>query len=167
MPSTGKNTACFAWWVGGENQKAKISVQDPEETDDPMEVLHRTWNTPSPMIVDNSLLDFVPRTIEKPAKLVTLGTIPLLGSSSQSGGAPYFFDITTTSYSLPVNVCTGGLKEDLCLLLNKESLKGTDYAPRNDQDCHHSRKLLPNQKMFAPKPNPGTRADAARHYKLE
>lgn len=135
MPSTGKNTACFAWWVGGENQKAKISVQDPEETDDPIEVLHRTWNTPSPMVVDNSQLDFVPRTIEKPAKLVTLNTIPLLGSSSQAGGAPYFYDITTTSYSLPVNVSTGGLKEDLCLLLNKDSLKGTEFAPRNDQDC--------------------------------
>lgn len=135
MPSTGKNKACFAWWVGGENQKAKISVQDPEETNDPMEVLHRTWNTPSPMVVDNSMLDFLPRTIEEPAKLVTLGTIPLLGSSSQSGGAPYFFDITTTSYSLPVNVSTGGLKQDLCLLLSKETLKGTDFARRSNQDC--------------------------------
>lgn len=135
MPSTGKNKACFAWWVGGENQKAKISVQDPEETNDPMEVLHRTWNTPAPMIVDNSTLDFVPRTIEEPAKLVTLGTIPLLGSSAQGGGAPYFFDVTTTSFSLPVNVSTGGLKQDLCLLLSKESLKGTEFAARSDQDC--------------------------------
>lgn len=135
MPSTGKNKACFAWWIGGENQKAKISVQDPEETNDPMEVLHRTWNTPAPMIVDNSTLDFVPRTIEEPAKLVTLGTIPLLGSSSQGGGTPYFFDVTTTSFSLPVNVSTGGLKQDLCLLLSKESLKGTDFARRSNQDC--------------------------------
>lgn len=135
MPSTGKNKACFAWWVGGENQKAKISVQEGEESDAPIEVLHRTWNTPAPMIVDNSMLDFVPRTIENPAKIVTLNTVPLLGSSSQAGGAPYFFDITTTSYSLPVNVSTGGLKQDLCLLLNKDSLKGTEFAPRSDQDC--------------------------------
>lgn len=135
MPSTGKNKACFAWWVGGENQKAKISVQDPEETDDPIEVLHATWNTPAPMVVDNSQLDFVPRTIEKPAKILTINSLPLLGSASQSGGAPYFYDITTSSYSLPVNVSTGGLKRDLCLLLNKETLKGTEYARRNDQDC--------------------------------
>lgn len=135
MPSTGKNKACFAWWVGGENQKAKISVQDPEETNDPVEVLHRTWNTPAPMIVDNAMLDFVPAHIENSAKIVTLGTVPLLGSSSQAGGAPYFFDITTTSYSLPINVSTGGMKEDLCLLLSKDSLKGTDFASRSNQDC--------------------------------
>lgn len=135
MPSTGKNKACFAWWVGGENQKAKISVKDPEKTDDPMEVLHRTWNTPAPMVVDNTHLDFLPATIEDPAKLLTINSLPLVGSSSQSGGAPYFYDITTSSFSLPVNVSTGGLKQDLCLLLNKESLKGTDFAARTDQDC--------------------------------
>ena len=135
MPSTGKNKACFAWWVGGENQKAKISVKDPEKTDDPMEVLHRTWNTPAPMVVDNAQLDFIPSTIEEPAKLLTINSLPLVGSASQAGGAPYFYDITTTSFSLPVNVSTGGLKQDLCLLLNKESLKGTDFAARADSDC--------------------------------
>lgn len=135
MPSTGKNKACFAWWIGGENQKAKIAVKSPEETDDPVEVLHRTWDTPAPMVVDNSQLDFLPRTIDDPAKLLTINSLPLVGSSSQAGGAPYFYDITTTSFSLPVNVSTGGLKQDLCLLLNKESLKGTDFARRNDQDC--------------------------------
>lgn len=135
MPSTGKNKACFAWWVAGENQKAKISVEDPEESTDPLELLHRTWNTPAPMIVDNSMLDFVPSKIEKADKLVTLGTLPLLGSSSQASGTPYFFDITTDSYSLPTNVSMGGLKQDLCLLLNKDSLKDTDFAPRSKQDC--------------------------------
>ncbi len=135
MPSSGKNKASFAWWVGGENQKSKISIVDREEATEPLDVLRQTWDTPGPMFVDSENLDFVPMKIEKPEKLLTLNSIPLIGSSSQSAGMPYFFDVTTTSYSLPINVRTGGFKEDLCLLLNKKSLKDTDFAARSDQDC--------------------------------
>lgn len=135
MPATGKNEACFAWWVGGENQKAKVSVQNPEEAKDEYEALRRTWDTPSPRFVDNRDLDFLPDEIEEPARIVTLASLPLVGSSSRAAGMPYFFDATTTSYSLPINVSMGGFKQDLCLLLNKKSLKGTDFAARTNQDC--------------------------------
>ncbi len=135
MPASGKNEACFAWWVGGENQKAKVSVQNPKDSDDVYEVLRRTWDTPAPRFVDNRDLDFLPGDIEDPARLVTLASLPLVGSSSQAAGMPYFFDVTTTSYSLPINVSMGGFKQDLCLLLNKESLKSTDFAARSNQDC--------------------------------
>lgn len=135
MPATGKNEACFAWWIGGENQKAKISVQNRKETNDPYEMLHRTWDTPAPRFVDNRDLDFIPGDIEEPARLVTLASLPLVGSSSQAAGMPYFFDVTTTSYTLPINVSMGGFKQDLCLLLNKKSLKDTEFAARRNQDC--------------------------------
>ncbi len=135
MPSVGNNTACFAWWVGAENQKAKVTVSDPEETDNTVEVLNRTWDTPSPMFVDSENMSFLPEKIEEPDKVVTLGTLPLVTSSSQSPGTPWFFDVTTTSYSLPTNVRTGGLKQDLNLLLNKDSLQGTEFAARSNQDC--------------------------------
>ena len=135
MPATGKNEACFAWWIGGENQKAKISVQNRKDTTDPYEMLHRTWDTPAPRFVDNRDLDFIPGEIEEPARLVTLASLPLIGSSSQAAGMPYFFDVTTSSYSLPINVSMGGFKQDLCLLLNKKTLKNTDFAARNNQDC--------------------------------
>ncbi len=135
MPSTGKNKACFAWWIGGENQKSKISIVDREEATKPEEVLRYTWDTPGPMFIDSESLDFVPMKIENPEKLLTLNSLPLISSSSQSAGMPYFFDVTTTSYSLPVNVRLGGFKDDLCLLLSKKDLKGTDFAARTDQDC--------------------------------
>lgn len=135
MPSNGKNTACFAWWIGGENQKAKITITDPEEDTKPIEALHRTWNTPGPIFLDSEYLDFLPEKIEKPEKLLTMASLPLLGTSSQSAGMPYFFDVTTSSYSLPVNVRLGGLKQDLCLLLNKKSLRNTEFAVRSNQDC--------------------------------
>ncbi len=135
MPSLAKNKACFAWWVGGENQKVKVNVAEREETEDLNEVLRRTWDTPNPMFLNYQDLDFLPEKIEQPDKLITLASLPLLGTSSQNAGMPYFFDVTTSSYSLPVNVRTGGLKQDLCLLLSKDSLSGTEFAVRNDQDC--------------------------------
>ncbi|MBR3926883.1 MAG: hypothetical protein IKJ58_08965 [Akkermansia sp.] len=135
MPSSGKNSACYAWWIGGENQKSKITVRDPEQNDNPMSVLRRTWNTPSPMFLDCDYLSFLPERIENPDKLLTMASIPLVANSSQDAGMPYFFDVTTTSYSLPINVRTGGFKQDLCLLLSRESLRGTEFAARSNQDC--------------------------------
>lgn len=136
MPAAGeKNKTAFAWWIGGENQKAKISVENPKEPENTMEMLHRTWDTPAPMIVDNNDLNYLPDTIENSAKISTMASIALLGSSSQNAGMPYFHDITTTSYSLPINVRTGGFKQDLNLLLSKKSLRGTEFAPRQSQDC--------------------------------
>lgn len=135
MPSLGKNEACFAWWIGGENQKAKVSIQNPEESKTPIESLRRTWDTPAPMFAGNEDLDFLPEKIEEPSRVVTMASLPLLGSTSQSAGMPYFFDVTTTSYSLLTNTSMGGLKQDLCLLLNKKTLKDTDFATREDQDC--------------------------------
>ena len=135
MPTMGKNEACFAWWVGGENQKAKVSVQDPKEATDVYDALHRTWDTPAPSFVDNKDLDFLPEKIEEPARVVTMASLPLLASASQAAGMPYFFDVTTTSYSLLTNTSMGGIKQDLCLLLNKETLQGTDFEARSNQDC--------------------------------
>lgn len=135
MPTMGKNEACFAWWVGGENQKAKVSVQDPKEATDVYDALHRTWDTPAPSFVDNKDLDFLPEKIEEPARVVTMASLPLLASASQAAGMPYFFDVTTTSYSLLTNTSMGGIKQDLCLLLNKQNLKGTDFEARSNQDC--------------------------------
>ena len=138
MPSDGENKACFAWWIGGENQKAKVGIVDPEDTTDPVEVLHRTWNTPGPSFREmeglGSYLDSI-ESKQAPAKLLTLASVPLLGDAPTSEGTPYFYDVTTSSQSLLTNVSRGGLKQDLCLLLNKENLRGTDFEGRSSQDC--------------------------------
>ena len=129
------NTGCFAWWVSGENQKAKVALKEPEETKDPIEVLHRTWNTPPARFGHGSGLDFLPDQADRPERVLTMPSLPLLAGTSEPAGMPYFHDATVTARSVPVNVRTGGLKQDLCLLFNKESLTGTEFACRNNQDC--------------------------------
>ena len=137
MPGFGSNETCYAWWVGGENQKANITFRDRERTNDPVEALHRTWDTPAPIFDSRSKLRFLDgnESISDPEKVLSLKTLPLVSHSSHEGGIPYFFDATTYSFSLPVNVRDGGLKYDLNLLLNKKTLVGTPFAPRADQDA--------------------------------
>ena len=129
------NTGCFAWWVCGENQKARVAVREQEKTNDPIEVLHRTWNTPSAKFTSDSELNFLPEERDRPERVLSLPSLPLLADTTEPAGMPYFFDATVNSLSVPVNVRAGGLKQDLCLLFNKESLMGTEFACRSSQDC--------------------------------
>lgn len=135
MPTTGNNIAQFAWWVGAENQKAKANTAYVEPTSDTVEILTRTWDTPSARFLDNDQLRYLPETIKEPGRLLSLGSLPLLADGSREAGAAYFFDVTTSSYSLATDARSGGLKKDLCLLLNKKTLSNTDYARRANQDC--------------------------------
>ncbi|MCQ2366781.1 MAG: hypothetical protein MJ056_06450, partial [Akkermansia sp.] len=128
------NTGCFAWWVCGENQKAKVALKEPEETNDPIEVLHRTWNTPPAKFGEETGLG-LPDRLDRPERVLTMPELPLLSGSSAPAGMPYFFDATVSSHSLLTNVRTGGFKQDICLLLDKESLTGTEFACRSSQDC--------------------------------
>ena len=136
MPASGKNEACFAWWVGGENQKANVGVKPLKKTTDNVELLRRTWDTPPPSFTEDRQLSFLyGANLNEPGKIVSLKTLPLVTHSATGAGTPFFFDVTVFSYSLPINVRDGGLKHDINLLLNKKSLRGTPYAARSDQDC--------------------------------
>lgn len=132
-PDAGRNRTCYAWWIGGENQKAKITIQNPEVGTSPTAILRATWNTPAPIFKNGS---FTAETIEDPNKLLTMRSLAYAGGT-QEFGMPYFFDVTTTSYTLPINVRTGGLKQDLCLLLGKEGNfnAAREFRADDKRDC--------------------------------
>lgn len=134
-PISGKNTGSFAWWVSGENQKAKINIEQPESSSDVMEAQHRTWDVPRPITGHIRGLENMPSDTDSRLKFLSTGTIPLGRRSSSDAGRPYFYDVTTASYSLPINVRTGRFKQDINLLLNKENLKGTEFARLPQSDC--------------------------------
>ena len=132
-PASGRNKACYAWWVGGENQKSKVTIKNPQIGSNPKEVLRATWNAPAPIFKDGA---FNAGDISEPEKLLTMRSLAHVDGVTQFG-MPYFFDVTTNSYSLPINVRTGGLKQDLCLLLGK---KGNfeaerEFQPDEKRDC--------------------------------
>ncbi len=133
-PARGNNKSQFAWWVGGENQKARINVTYKQPAE-PLEALSRTWDTPPPSFTGSLRYPELDGELGEHEKLLSLQSLPLSGKSSQVAGMPYFFDVSLHSYSLMTNVRSGGLKQDLSLLLNKPTLKGTEFARRATQDA--------------------------------
>ena len=134
MPASNKNTASYAWWVSGENQKVNATIKEKAQSKNEVDILNRTWDTPAPSFAESSKLSFLELSEEDKEKQFTQDCLTLPSGDVNNKGV-CFFDVTNYSYSLPVNVRDGGFKHDLNMLLDKESLRGTPYAPRTDQDC--------------------------------
>ena len=152
MPLDGKNRGGFAWWVAGENQKANIAVPGRGKSRYPMEALRRTWDTPPAMPVDYLDAKSMPDAMVHADKLVSVAGLALLDEDeTPQAGMPWFTDYTTSSYSLLTNAAHGGLKQDLCLLLNKENLDKTPFAPTCESDAPLVPEgWLPERKMRIP-----------------
>lgn len=141
MPLDSRTRGGFAWWVSGENQKAKISIPHVAVSNHPMENLRRTWDTPPPIPVEHFSPKSLPGAVFQAGRLVSVSSLSLLDDADPTAGMPGFADYTATSYSLLTNAAHGGLKQDLCLLLNKESLDRTEFAPSDNSDAP----LVPEQ----------------------
>ena len=136
MPLSEHTQGGFAWWIDGENQKARISMTEAPSAASPVEALRRTWDTPAAMLLQQG------RPVPQKAadKLMSAASYALVGNEGEEAESA-FADYTTNSYSLLTNAAHGGLKQDLCLLLNKESLDKTGFAPAENSDAP----LVPEQ----------------------
>ena len=145
MPLDGRTHGGFAWWVDGENQKARISMTGAPDSKSPMEALRRTWDTPAAL----PLLQGKPVLMKNADRLMSAASYALVNKTNNEESG--FADYTTTSYSLLTNAAHGGLKQDLCLLLNKENLDKTEFAPTEDSDAPLvPEQWLPERKMRIP-----------------
>ena len=135
MPLGERTRGGFAWWISGENQKAKVSITAPPDAKSPMDALRRTWDTPGAM----PMLQGKPLVMKKADRMISASSYALLSRKSNEKSG--FADYTCTSYSLLTNAAHGGLKQDLCLLLNKDNLDKTEFAPTDDSDAP----LVPEQ----------------------
>ena len=135
MPLGERTRGGFAWWIDGENQKARISMPGAPAARRPKAALRRTWDTPAA----TPMLHGKPVVMKRADKLMSVASYALL--SKKSHAESVFCDYTTTSCSLLTNAAHGGLKQDLCLLLNKDNLDKTEFAPTDDSDAP----LVPEQ----------------------
>lgn len=124
----------FAWWIAGENQKANIALTSPEETSDAGR-LHRRSHWPGGRADWLTGLESAPGDAALHSRFVTL---PTYGLGSADADFPKelekrFHDLTVDSAGLAVNVRHGGLKRDLNLLLELDSLPHQygNYSPQN------------------------------------
>ena len=116
----------FAWWVGGENQKARISPADaasPSGSARQWAERAKTFGAP-----DLEALGFAEMSAVAPAGPATRATLDLLPapdsparlSLALSGASPPlsragFHDVSLHAEGLLTNVATGGLRKDLSL----------------------------------------------------
>ncbi len=121
----------IAWWVSGENQKARINLptyKDKQQKD--VDKLRATWNTPPP---DNSSireLSALTNTLpsdggnaydEQVSRLVSRGTL-LLQARNARDIPGLFHDVSLFSSGLQTDTKFGGLKKDMNIMMSQKEL---------------------------------------------
>ncbi len=105
----------FAWWVSGENQKARLPTPYTPSAESPgrwaINAKSHSTADPKTFRMDSLLSDATPA-----AKAITLKQTDLISAAANLPTSQEFFhDLSTNSVGLLTNVATGGWKKDLSL----------------------------------------------------
>lgn len=119
----------FAWWVSGENQKARLPKPYEPTADNSarwsMNAKSHAVADPKPFNLDSLLTD--PSLADKS---ITLKEVDLVSTGGDMKASQAFFhDLSTSSVGLLTNVATGGWKKDLSLLTENWDRVGTSGLP--------------------------------------
>jgi len=116
--TSGNNTrGSIAWWIGGENQKARLPkpYQPTNDTVAGWSVHNKSHSTADPKVfrMDALLDDATPAD-----KAITLRQGDLIATKQGDlfASAEFFHDLSATSVGLLTNTATGGWRKDLSLL---------------------------------------------------
>lgn len=145
--TTGNQRGSFAWWVSGENQKARLPKPYQPSADNSgrwaMNAKSHSVADPKPFRLESLLSDATPAnkaiSLMEGDLIATAGTL----KSSQE----FFHDLSASSVGLLTNVATGGWKKDLSLLTENWSRVGTSGLPFF--------RIKPGQDLLATIPAPG------------
>lgn len=129
QPITGLSNGQFAWWISGENQKARIPTpyEPSSDTAGRWSIHLKSHTVPDPEVFRmERLLDD-----SKPAEwAVSTASADLLSERRRLPvSREYYHDLTAYSAGLLTNVATGGWKKDLSLLTENWSRAGTSNLP--------------------------------------
>ena len=126
--SSRTETGSFAWWVSGENQKARIPKPYKPTNDTAAgwapQVKSHAVGDPSVFRMDPLLTDAAPAN-----KAITLRQGDLIAPPGTLGVSKDFFhDLSAVSVGLLTNTATGGWRKDLSLLT-----ENWDLEPKSNQ----------------------------------
>jgi hypothetical protein len=145
--NVGNQRGGFAWWVSGENQKARLPKPYEPSADTSarwaMNAKSHSVADPKPFRLESLLSDATPS-----GRILSLSQGDLIATAGTLKGSQEFFhDLSTSSIGLLTNVATGGWKKDLSLLTENWARVGTSGLPffRN----------RPGQDLLATIPTPG------------
>lgn len=110
-------TGKYGWWIGDEGAKARINLARETSADLNIQRQLTVLEMASPSVTDASALAALNSVNfqEAPGRVVDLQSAELLQNADSDDLKQHFFDLTTWSVGLPVNVKSGSLKTDLSL----------------------------------------------------
>lgn len=113
----------FAWWISGENQKARVPrPYEPTSSDAASwSILAKTHSVAdtAPFGLDSLLTHSTlrdPSAIAPGSKALSIKQVDLLGGSIPKVSQESFHDLSATSVGLLTNTATGGWRKDLSLV---------------------------------------------------
>lgn len=123
-----RNNGSYAWWVAGENMKARLPVPKRPSSDSNGQWAaamksHATAD-PKPFGLDSLLNEATPA-----GKAITREQIDLIKTTSPPISSEFFHDLSATSVGLLTNAATGGWKKDLSLFTENQAKIGTQDLP--------------------------------------
>ncbi len=129
VTGAGNKSGGYAWWIGGENQKARLPKPYNPDSD-----TAGRWATqakshavadPEPFRLEPLLAD--PATADK---AITLGQADLIATEADLAASREFFhDLSAVSAGLLTNTATGGWRKDLSLLTESWEAQPKDGLP--------------------------------------
>ena len=117
------NQGGFAWWIGGENQKADIALNAPPQKLSAAATEAATGNAVSRRLAEVSGLETLTRDPTLVSRLLTTNQARLGGAQEVKLRA-HFHNLTSYSSGLMTDVRWGGLRKDMSLLFNLSTLPG-------------------------------------------
>lgn len=135
VPTQLKNGGRFAWWVSGENQKARL-IQPHQPRVDSAAGWSEMANShavpdPEPFGLETLLDDPeehtpAPNDVKPAQKVATLNTTELLVAGNPANSHQGFHDLSVSAVGLLTNTATGGWRKDLSILSERwSSLQAT------------------------------------------
>ena len=128
--TSGRQAGSFAWWIGGENQKARLPhpyQPEPATSAARWSVLAKSYPVadPEPFRLD-SLLD----DAASADKAITLQQADIIATkAADKTSREFFHDLSAVSVGLLTNTATGGWRKDLSLLTEKWDNQPTTNLP--------------------------------------
>ena len=149
-----RNKGSLAWWIGGENQKARLP--QPYKPDLATSVARWAVQAKSHAVADPAVfrLDPLLKDASPAAKAITLQQADLVATKTTLATSREFFhDLSAVSVGLLTNTATGAWRKDLSLLTEKWDAQPTSGLPLF--------RLTPTTDAKYTRPGPGNAVPAA------
>ena len=115
--NSGRSRGAFAWWVGGENLKARLPRPYTVTNNPEWAARQKSHAVANPKVFGMDSLLTRPEAAAKAISLKQSDLIDQTGADKAS--RTYFHDLTTVATGLLTNTATGGWRKDLSLFTEK------------------------------------------------